>query len=194
MLGLVSGRDFSHVQGLVETLAAQLRVGAELQSQATSQPLLDAAASCELLLGNTVCGYVGQLNKAGLKQFALRTPVTIAEVDLGVLGERANFVPQYRPVSQFPAIEQDLNFIVDEKIRWADLAAAVREAGGPLLEGLAYRETYRNPQVDGPNRKRLLLSIQLRSAEGTLTGQEAEAVHRQIVAACEARVGAKLLA
>jgi phenylalanyl-tRNA synthetase beta chain len=194
ILGLVSGRDFSQVKGLIESLAAQLRDTVELTSRSTSQPLLDPAACCELRLGDVVCGYVGQLNKAGLKQFGLRTPATIAEIDLGILGERANFVPQYQPVSQFPAIEQDLNFIVEEKIRWADLAAAVREAGGPLLEGLAYRETFRNPQVDGPNRKRLLLSIQLRSAEGTLTGQEAETVRKQIVAACEARVGAKLLA
>ena len=57
-----------------------------------------------------------------------------------------------------------------------------------------YKETYRDPQRDGADRKRLLLSVRLRSAEQTLTGAQADAIHQAIVTACQQHHGARLLA
>ncbi len=193
MLGLTSGADFQHVKGIVESVAAVLNPKIELRADAAKQTLLDSAASCQLLLGDEVCGYVGELTKAALKQFGLRNPATIAEVRLDLLGRRGDFVRQQQPLSEYPAIEQDLNFVVDESIRWADLADVVRSSGGELLESIDYRETYRDPNTDGAGKKRLLLSIQLRSFDGTLTGEQAEGVRNQIVAACGKTLNAKLL-
>ena len=145
-----------------------------------------------LLNGETV-GYLGAVSKAGLKQFGLRSPTTIAELRLDLLGRHGDFVRRTEELSPFPAIEQDLNFIVDEAVRWADLESTVKSAGGQLLEAVRYRETYRNEKIDGPNKKRLLLSIQLRSREATLTSEQAESIRTAIVDACGKKLGAKLL-
>ncbi|MCA9270053.1 MAG: hypothetical protein KDA41_16340, partial [Planctomycetales bacterium] len=193
MLGLCSGRGLTRVKGVLESLAAALRVGRPLAAQPAHVPLLEKGASCTLSLGDVVCGVVGELTKEGLKQFGLRSPTTVAELWIDLVGKSANFVPQHRSLSPFPAIEQDLNVIVDESVRWADLEAAVRGAGGELLESVAYRETYRNAQADGAGKKRLMFSVQLRSHQATLTGEQAESVREAIVAACGTKVGAKLL-
>ncbi len=74
-----------------------------------------------------------------------------------------------------------------------DIAAAVRASSGELLVGIEYCETYRDPKKDGPDKRRLLFSITLRSAERTLTREEAEAAREKIVAACEKQYGAVLL-
>ena len=159
-------------------------------------PLALAEASAATLGDEVyvVCGVVGELTKEGLKQFGLRSPTTVAELWIDLVGKSANFVPQHRALSPFPAIEQDLNVIVDESVRWADLEAAVRGAGGELLESVAYRETYRNAQADGAGKKRLMFSVQLRSHQATLTGEQAESVREAIVAACGEQHAAKLLA
>jgi len=193
MLSLTSGSDFLSVKGVVESVAAALNPGIELKAAKTEQPLLQADAACLLQLGEEVCGYVGEVTKAGLKQFGLRQPATVAEVRLDVLGKHADFVRQQKPLSPFPAIEQDLNFIVDEAVRWADLAETVRGAAGNLLEGIRYRETYRDPDTDGAGKKRLIFTIQLRSFEDTLTSAQAEEVRKSIVDACGQKLGAKLL-
>lgn len=194
MLGLTSGGDFLQVKGLVESLAASLGPDIELRAEPAEQEILMSSASCRLTLGDEVCGYVGQVTGEALKQFGLRSPTTVAEVRLEVLGRHADFVRQQRPLSPYPAIEQDLNFIVDERVRWAELADAVRAAGGELLEEIRYRETYRDEKTDGPGKKRLLLSIQLRSHDGTLTGEEAEQVRSTIVDACRGKLRAQLVA
>jgi phenylalanyl-tRNA synthetase beta chain len=81
--------------------------------------------------------------------------------------------------------------VVAESVRWADVAATVREHGGPSFESLEYRDTYRDAQRLG-EKKSLLFSIALRSPDGTLTSQQADEVRDRIVAACKARHGAEL--
>ena len=193
MLGITSGGDFASVKGVVETIAQALSPKIALTAVTANQPFLDSDAACELRLGDSLCGIVGQVTKAGLKQFGLRQPTTVAEIRLDLLGENADFVRQQQPLSAFPAIEQDLNFIVDEKVSWGQLAASVRKSAGPLLEDVRYRETYRDAKTDGKDKKRLIFSIQLRSFEDTMTGAQAEEVRDAIVAACGKELDAKLL-
>ena len=83
--------------------------------------------------------------------------------------------------------------MLDESVRWAELESTVREAAGELLESVQYRETFRNEAKDGTSKKRVLLSVVLRSASETLTGETAEQVSGQIVAACESKLAAQLL-
>ena len=101
-------------------------------------------------------------------------------------------MPQYVKASQFPTIARDLNFVVDEKVRWAELSTAVIEAGGPKLSVCDYQGTYRDPQKIGPGKKSLLLSITLQDESGTLTNEAADELRDQIVAACRRKLGAEL--
>ena len=100
-----------------------------------------------------------------------------------------SFFPQF--TLQTPA---NLNFVVNEAVRWADLAATVRGHCGEYFESLEYRDTYRDPQRLGEGKKSLLMTIGLRWKEGTMTGQEADRVRDEIVAACAKQHGAELRA
>ena len=60
---------------------------------------------------------------------------------------------------------------MNETVRWADLLAAVGDSAGSDLEGVAYQETYRNPEKDGGGKKRILFSITLRSADAHADGR-----------------------
>jgi phenylalanyl-tRNA synthetase beta chain len=197
MLGIASGRSYPEVKGVVEAIVAA--TGAKLQGQAGSLsyenadlPLLDANAACRLMLDGQLLGYVGQLSAAGQKQGDLRSPAVVAELKLAPLVERADLIPQYVPLPAFPGVLRDLNLVVDEAVRWAQIAATVRRHGGPDLEGLEYRDTYRDANRLGSGKKSFLFSIGLRGQEGTLTSQQADGVCDRIVAACRREHGAQL--
>jgi phenylalanyl-tRNA synthetase beta chain len=87
-----------------------------------------------------------------------------------------------------------LNLVVDEAIRWADVSATAQASAGACFESLEYRDTYRDPERLGQGKKSLLFSIALRSAEGTLTSQQADDVRDAVVAACRTKHGAELRA
>jgi len=192
-LGIASGGDFERVKGVVEAVVAAMNPAICLDVADTSLPLLDPAKSCELSVDGQLLGYLGAVTEAGLKQFGLRTPATIAELSLPALGGTAELIPQHVDQSPYPAIERDLNLIVDESVRWAALAETVRGSAGDSLETVRYQETYRDPQKDGAGKKRLLCSITLRSSERTLTNEEADEIRENVVSACQEGHGAVLL-
>lgn len=192
-LAAVSGQDFLTVKGILETVLQRVSPECILEALDFKHPLLLADQACELKLSGKRWGFLGKLSPAGLKQFGLRRDALIAEFDLGALVPLAVLTPQYQVVSTFPAISRDLNLVVDEAVRWSQLSASVKGAAGERLQAVSYLDTYRAPDKDGAGRKRLLLSVQLRSPERTLTGEEADQIVERIVKTCGEMHGAVLL-
>ena len=191
MLAISSGGDFRSLKGAIEAVLETLHVGAELVIEPLEHELFEAQHYAGISLAGQRFGFIGQIGEAGLKRFELRGPACIAELKLGLLIELANLVPKFEPLPTFPAVRRDLNLVVDENVTFADLSAMIREGAGPLLEQLAYRETYRSDDL-GDNKKSILLALVLRDAEGTLTGEQADELCQRVVAVCGERLGAQL--
>ncbi len=193
MLALTSGKRFYEVQGDLVELVAALNPDSELEVKDTQLDLFEPSRCVELWIDGQHTGYVGEVSPSGQKQFSLRKPTTLAELKLAVLSQIANLKRQHVPQSPYPPISRDLNLVVDENVRWSQIAAATRAAGGPLLENIRYNETYRDLEKDGPGKKRIFYSVTFRSSDRTLTGEEADEVRQQIENACEQSCGAVLL-
>ena len=194
MLGLSSGGGFLELKGVVEGLVAAVAPGSPLEAIAYDEPMLAAGRGCELKLGDKTLGYLGEASQPGLDGFDLRGTSTVAELDLSVLVDAAVLIRSAKHLSPYPPVGRDLNLVVSEEVRWGDVERIVRTTGGELLESIAFQETYRDAERLGGNKKSLLFSIQLRSAEGTLTNEQADAVRERIVAAAGSELGAELRA
>jgi phenylalanyl-tRNA synthetase beta chain len=192
-LAIAADGDFGVVKGLIEGLVQALDITTALTVEDAELTMLDDQKQCQLALADHRLGYLGEVTSAGLKQFGLRRPATVAEIDLGVLQQLADLVPQHQELSDYPAIQRDMNLIVDEAVRWADLQKTILSSAGELLESLQFQEVYRDPQKDGANRKRLLFSINLRSSERTMTNEEADEIRQAVVDQCAQQHGAELL-
>jgi phenylalanyl-tRNA synthetase beta chain len=193
VLAITSGRDFRAVKGVIETILSTLHVKATLVAEPLVSEFLDSGASCQLRLGDELFGFMGSVSKAGRKLLGLRRETTVAELKLERIVQLSQLIPQHQPLSPYPAITYDFNFVVDESVRWAGLAGSVAQAAGSLLEAVNYQETYRDATKDGPGRKRLIFSVTLRSLDQTLTSELADAVRLAIIAACQQDHGAMLL-
>ena len=115
------------------------------------------------------------------------------ELDLDALLERAPELELYEDVITFPALKQDLAFIVGEDVAAGDLIAAAREAAGPELRDLRVFDVYRGEQV-GPGKKSIALAAAFQSPERTLSDEDAAAIRERIVAALAERFDAELRA
>ena len=135
---------------------------------------------------------MGRLTEDAWKRFDLREPAVAAEIRLAPLIEAADLVPRCTVQSPYPAVTRDLNLVVAEAVRWADVAATARREAGACLEAIQYLDTYRDAERLGAERKSLLFSIVLRSAESTFTNQQADEIRDRIVAACRTEHGAEL--
>ncbi|MDH6118595.1 phenylalanyl-tRNA synthetase beta subunit [Kitasatospora sp. GAS204A] len=70
-----------------------------------------------------------------------------AELDLDALLAAPERPPLVTPPPRFPAVEQDLTFLLPGDLAVAAVLAAVQAATGPLLRGLEVRSVYRGPQL-----------------------------------------------
>ncbi len=96
-------------------------------------------------------------------------------------------------MSPYPAVRQDLAFVVDEAVPAATLVAAIREAGGAELRDVEPFDEYRGAQI-GEGKRSLAFRVAFGSPERTLTDEEAGALRSRIVDALAQGYGAVLRA
>jgi len=177
--GVVEG-GFARAKGAVETLYRALRVE---PSFAPAPELLDRGTGAR-----TGEGWVLELREPRLEG-----TWGAFELDLPALVARSPEVVVYEDVVTFPAVKQDLAFVVDEEVPAGALVAAAREAGAPELRSIRIFDVFRGEQV-GPGRKSVAVAVEFGSPERTLSDEDAAEVRGRIVAALAARHGATLRA
>jgi phenylalanyl-tRNA synthetase beta chain len=172
---------FARAKGIVEAVYRALR------KQAAFEP-----AEHELLhpgkTARTEAGLVGELHPA-----LVDGTWGAFELDLAALLAGAGEAPEYEDVVTFPAVKQDLAFVVDEDVSAAALVAAAREAAGPELRAMRAFDVYRGPQV-GDGRKSVAFAVEFQSPERTLSDEDAAALRERVVSALRERFGAELRA
>jgi phenylalanyl-tRNA synthetase beta chain len=189
-LGLVSGRDFFGLKGVVEALLGRLHsTGMELRPAALS--LFTPGRAAEVLLDGAHLGYLGEVDRSRLDALDLRGACAAAELEFGLLVDRAVLVPGYRPLPPFPAVARDLSLVVDRSLPWSELAAAARVAAGPSLEAVEFLDTFHGGNIP-EGRHSVHFGLRFRHPERTLTGDEVDRSVKAVVDACAARFAAAL--
>jgi phenylalanyl-tRNA synthetase beta chain len=193
-LGIVTSGDLQRLKGIVEAILGEV-AGPETIAiwRASEHPLFQSESGQQILTGDSLIGFLGLVNRKLQDELSLDQPVAAAELDVDVLTEFLLPIRTAHPYSAFPAVQRDLNFIVDEQTRWAELSAICSQHGGDYLQNVEYRETYRDSKKDGPGKKRTLLTLSFQSLQRTLTGAEVDQAVQQIIAACSKHLGAMLL-
>jgi phenylalanyl-tRNA synthetase beta chain len=189
MMGLVSGRSFADVKGVVQAVVKRLNDSASFDVRQADVDQFATGRGGEILLNGEACGWLGELDRAVSDKLDLRDAVTVAELDVAALEAAALLTPTYTLLPQFPAMDRDLNFMLDESVAWGQLADVVRDSAGPLLDSVSFGGQYRGKQISA-GKKSYIVRITYRAADRTLTTEEVDATVQGVVAACESQLGA----
>ena len=181
-LGAVVGGGFARAKGVVETLYDTL--GIEPRFERGEDPLLHPGKTARV-----EAGVLGEL-RPGL----LDGEWGAFELDLStLLAEVPERPPEYEDVISYPAVHQDLAFIVPEEVAAGDLIKSAREAAGSELHEMRVFDVYRGDQV-AEGRKSLAFSVSFQSPERTLSDEDARVLRERIVGALAEQFGAELRA
>ena len=172
--------DFHDLKGDLEALAAAS--GAQLSFEPSREPFGHPARSADVYRGDTRLGWIGQIHPRLAKAMDIDVEVYAMELDLAPLAARA--LPRAGELSRFPAVRRDLAVLAPESVAWADLAATMRRAAGPLLRDLNLFDRYVGQGVE-PGFKSLATGLILQDMSRTLTDRDVDAVVTEVVAAIE---------
>lgn len=188
MVGVVTGKSFAELKGLIELLARSLNATLRVTARPSDVPQFAAGRGAELLLNGQPWGWMGELDRTVSDSVGLRDAVHVAEVSLHPLELDADLTPHYQELSQFPEMTRDLNFVLDESVTWEQLEGVVRESGGPLLESVSFVDQYRGKQIPS-GKKSYVFTVRYRSRERTLMSEEVDSAQTAVIAACETQLG-----
>ena len=92
-------------------------------------------------------------------------------------------------ISGYPAANQDVALVVDATVPAADVAAALAEGAGELLEDVRVFDDYRGTGIE-EGKKSLAFALRFRATDRTLTADEASEAREAGVALAAERFGA----
>ncbi len=150
--------------------------------------------SGRLMMGKgRVIAEFGEIHPKLRKQQDIAVPVVAAELFLDRLPPektgRRRARAAWRP-NRLPSVERDFAFVVNEKVRAADLLGAVRKAS-PLIAEVLVFDRYQGPPL-AEDEVSLALRVRLTPVDHTLTEAEIDEIASAIVAAATKAVGARL--
>ena len=180
-LASISEGGFARAKGTADALAAALK--ADVRFAPGEDPMFHP-----LHTARTGAGVVGELHPA-----LLAGTWGALELDLGILFDKVRDPVQYEDVISYPALRQDLAFVVDADVPAAELFAAARDAAAPELREIRFLSDYREPPIPA-GKKSLAFSVAFQSADRTLTDADAAELRARIVDALAGRFGAELRA
>lgn len=138
------------------------------------------AESAMIQLGKQPIGELGQLLPALARQFDLRDPVLLAELNLDLLQTRRNTVKTFRPLPPFPSVRRDVAMVVPETVTHEMVISTVKQAKPANLESVELFDVFRGKNVP-PNHKSLAYMFTYRHGDRTLTDAEVNTAHEKLV-------------
>jgi phenylalanyl-tRNA synthetase beta chain len=172
--------DIYDLKGLVEEFLEQFGVrGVTYARRPDSTALFLESATVQL--GRFPLGELGQLLPPLARQYDLRDPVLLLELNLDTLLARRNPAKSFRPLPAFPAIRRDIAMILPEATTHEAILQVVKQAKPANLEAAELFDVFRGKNVPA-GQKSMAYAFTYRSAEKTLTDAEVNAAHEKLVA------------
>jgi phenylalanyl-tRNA synthetase beta chain len=188
--GWRSSRRPADVHAASGLAAALLRAaGIVPEPRENAAPYFHPVRQARLVSGEAVVAWVGEVHPLVLRAFEVAPPVAAVVLDLdAVLGAAPVEPPAYEDLLTVPASTRDLALVVPERARAADLVAAARQAGAPLVREVRVFDRYAGEQV-GEGSVSLALRLTLADPGRTLTDEEIDAAVARVREALEAAGG-----
>lgn len=180
--------DFFTLKGMVKTILETAGLhDCTYKACATDTPFGETCAlhpgrSAVIYAGETPIGYLGEVHPTVQKNYEIGTRTYVAKLLIDEMQPLAQTEITYQPLPKFPAITRDLSLVCADKVPVGDLQAAMKKAVGNILEQITLFDVYKGEQI-AAGMKSVSFSIRMRSHEGTLTDEQADAAMKRVLKA-----------
>lgn len=173
--------DFPDLKGVLETLWQELHYSVSVQwTRAGEAPFLHPGKAALLSVDGAVLGVAGALHPTHCAQFELDETPWVFELDFSTLIRFARPVSLYQPLPRFPAVVRDVAIIAAEELPVQAVMEAVYSLGNSLIVETHLFDLYRGAPIPA-QKKSLAYSISYRAPDRTLTTQEINTLHTQVI-------------
>lgn len=184
--------DFYALKGLIDGIGRHFKLE-NLRYVMSSEPFLHQGQSADILVGNKKLGFLGVISPEILSKFGFKTKsyICVAEIDLDSLLKIAHKKIKYKPFSIYPAIKRDTALLVSEDFEAQKILDLINAFGNELVEEVYIFDLYRGKGIP-EGKQNIAFRITYRAFDRTLTSEEIDQIHNQLVEKIVSETGAQL--
>jgi phenylalanyl-tRNA synthetase, beta subunit, non-spirochete bacterial len=181
--------DFYDAKGALEAALEAVKAP-RVEYVARDVKHLRKGQSAEILLNGKTVGTIGRLADEIAQNYKFRQPVFLAEVDLQAIFSADEAKASYRPLPVYPSIVRDVSLLVKRAQSFAEIRRAIEDQGLELLRKVEFVDVYEGMGIPDDSRS-VTIRLEYRSDERTLTENEVEEAHKQMLEKLAEQTGAK---
>ncbi len=184
--------DFFDLKGALEGLFEALHVE-NVSFKTESHPSWRPGRTARLWLDGKHLGWAGELHPLVGEGFNIRSehPVLAAELDLDLLLAAVPARHAMAPVINYPPVVEDLALVVDAGMPADQVAAAIRQAGGFLLQDVTLFDLYAGEQLPA-GKKSLAYRLTWQAPNKTLSDRDMGKQRQRLLRLLKQQIGAEL--
>ncbi len=188
MIGFYGHGDFYSLKGICEEILRTAGIKATYTACTTDGTFHPGRCAVLTASDGTYLGTIGELHPIVAQNYTIGAPVYLAELDFENIFASANMKKSFKQLPKYPASTRDFSFVCDEDITVGAIEEAMRTSGVSLIESIKLFDVYRGKQL-GEGKKSVSFSVSLRSADHTLTIEEADKAAAKILRGVERKLG-----
>ncbi len=181
---------FFEAKGVAERVLAELGVRPSFRG-GDVEPFLHPGAAGEFRVGKTRVAAVGELHPECLRRFELTGPLALVCIDVDALDRVGRAAPRFRELSRFPAVQRDVSLLLARDVAAAEVADAIREAGGEALQHVRIFDRFAGRGVP-EGKVSVAYRLWFQRLDRTLTEAEVSQVMERVLVMLTRRFGAEL--
>lgn len=183
----IAGNKFLQLKGILEAIFCQLGIDNfhfdpyDLK-KTTWGKIFHPNRVGEVVVGKNSLGVIGEINPAILANFGIKGKVVVFDLDFVGLSKQATSLKKYVPIPKFPAIIEDLAFVLTEKIMVGNLIRSIKNIS-PIIKNVSLYDSFKNIKT---------FKIVFQSQTKTLSDKEVGKLRIKIIKDLKERFGAEL--
>ncbi len=175
------GEDFRVLQGVMEGELGQL-----IPSKSTPLSTMHPGRVGEFVLQGKRVGYLYEVHPQILKNFDVKQKVIVCKVDLdAIFAMNIDTSLKYHELPKFPSVKLDVSIQIPRKSLASDYHSTIFKTDQTLITNVELIDEYTGEKV-GKDKRALTFSITYQAPDRTLTDQEVDNVHKQVIKNLEA--------
>ncbi len=172
--------DYTDVKGVVEAVLASFNLhGCEYRREPI-EPYLHPWEAAAIFYGTQQLGTLGRLHPEVERDWDLKAPVFLFELDYDRLFQLRETRPFYQTLPKFPSVIRDMALVVEDALPVQQPMDFLKQQRQPQLEHVEIFDLYRNPQL-GPDKKSVAYRLVYRAQDRNMTDEEVNIIHEGLV-------------
>jgi len=186
--------DFYALKGLIDGVVRHLKLR-NVRYVRSSESFLHPGQSADIVIQDEKIGFIGVISLKILSKFDFKTKpfICMAELDLDNLFRLAKQEVTYAPFSNYPPIKRDTAIIVSADFDSQIIFDIINSYGSELIEDVFLFDVYQGKGIPEGS-KSIAFRVIYRAFDRTLTAEEVETIHSQLINMLINKTGAVLRA